>query len=245
MITETISADQLPGKTVTGLDGKIGTVTDVYVDEGSGAPAWVTVKTGILGGTSSFIPLVEAHVSGSEVAVPYDKAQVEGAPSMGEDGHLTPGEEDALYDYYEGLKGRSAGDTGTAEAGMTDDAMTRSEEELAVGKVQREAGRVRLRKYVVTENVTTTVPVQHEEVRLEREPITGTNVDSATSGAAIGEAEHEIVLHDEVPVVEKRVVPRERVRLETDVVTDERAVSEDVRREEVTLEEEEPAGRRL
>lgn len=240
MITQTMSAEQLPGKTVTGLDGKIGTVTDVYVDEGTGAPTWITIKTGLLGGSSSFIPLTQAHESGSEIAVPYDKSQVEGAPSMDDDGHLSPGEETALYDYYEGVgRGFTSG-----QSGMADDAMTRSEEELSVGKMQRETGRARLRKYVVTENVTTTVPVQHEEVRLEREPITDANVDRATSGPDISEGEHEIVLHAEEPVVEKRTVPREGVRLETDVVTDERPVSEDVRREEIRLEEGEPASRR-
>lgn len=254
MISETMNADQLPGKTVTGLDGKIGTVTDVYVDEGSAAPAWITVKTGLLGGASSFVPLAQAHQSGREIAVPYDKSQVEGAPSMDDDGHLSPGEEEALYDYYEGIgsgpRGRVAAPDGEIGGGTgvgdtaADEAMTRSEEELAVGKMQRETGRVRLRKYVVTENVTTTVPVRHEEVRLEREPITDANVGSATSGPEISEAEHEIVLHAEEPVVEKRTVPRERVRLETDVVTDERAVTEDVRREEIRLEEGEPASRR-
>ncbi|MDA8392019.1 MAG: PRC and DUF2382 domain-containing protein [Actinomycetota bacterium] len=239
MITETMSADQLPGKTVNGLDGKIGTVTDVYVDERTGQPAWVTVKTGLMGSSSSFVPLTEARDAGGDIVVPYDKAQVKGAPNMEEDGHLSPEEEVALYDYYEG--GIAAGTSGPAATG--DDAMTRSEEQVEIGKVQRESARARLRKYVVTENVTTTVPVQHEEVRLEREPITDANVGDATSGAPISEAEHEVVLHAEEPVVEKRVVPKERVRLDKEVVLDEQPVSEDVRREEIRLDEE-PASRR-
>ena len=65
----------------------------------------------------------------------------------------------------------------------TDDAMTRSEEELTVGTRQREAGRARLRKYVVTEMVTKTVPVTREEVRVEREPITDENRDDALGRA--------------------------------------------------------------
>jgi Domain of unknown function (DUF2382) len=73
----------------------------------------------------------------------------------------------------------------------TDDAMTRSEEELRVGTSQRERGRVRLRKYVTTEHEQITVPVQREEVRVEREPITDANLDAATSGPAISEEEHE------------------------------------------------------
>jgi uncharacterized protein (TIGR02271 family) len=115
----------------------------------------------------------------------------------------------------------------------TDEAMTRSEEELRVGTTTRESGRARLRKYVVTENVTQTVPVQREEVRIEREPITDANRDDALSGADISEEEHEVVLHEEEPVVEKRAVPKERVRLDTDTVTDEREVSEEVRKERI------------
>jgi len=86
---------------------------------------------------------------------------------------------------------------------------------------------------VVTEMVTKTVPVQHEEVRIEREPITDANRDQATSGADISEEEHEVVLHEEEPVVEKRVVPKERVSLGKETVTEEREVSEEVRKEQI------------
>jgi uncharacterized protein (TIGR02271 family) len=115
----------------------------------------------------------------------------------------------------------------------TDEAMTRSEEELDVGTARRETGRARLRKYVVTENVTQTVPVEREEVRIEREPITDANVGQATDGPAISEEEHEVTLHADEPVVEKRAVPKERVRLDKETVTDEETVSEDVRKEQI------------
>jgi len=88
----------------------------------------------------------------------------------------------------------------------------------------------------VTEEVQQTVPVQREEVRVEREPITDANVDQATQGPDISEAEHEVVLHEEEPVVEKRTVPKERVRLEKDVETDEEQVSEQVRKEHIEVE---------
>jgi uncharacterized protein (TIGR02271 family) len=115
----------------------------------------------------------------------------------------------------------------------TDNAMTRSEEQLRVGTEQVEAGRARLRKYVVTENVTTTVPVSHEEVRLEREPITDANVGSALDGPAISEEEHEVTLHAERPVVAKEAVPVERVRLDTETVTDQETVTDSVRKEQI------------
>ena len=114
--------------------------------------------------------------------------------------------------------------------------MTRSEEELRVGKASRESGRARLRKYVVTEQVEQTVPVQREEVRVEREPITDANVGGATDGPAISEEEHEVVLHEEEVVVEKRAVPKERVRMDKHTVTEDQTVSEQVRKEQIEAE---------
>ena len=133
--------------------------------------------------------------------------------------------------------------TGTADAPgtvgrdtsgpTTDDAMTRSEERLNVGTERHAAGRARLRKYVTTENVTKTVPVQREEVRIEREPITDANRGAALSGPDISEEEHEVTLHEERPVVEKETVPVERVRLDKETVTDEVTVDEEVRKERI------------
>jgi uncharacterized protein (TIGR02271 family) len=114
--------------------------------------------------------------------------------------------------------------------------MTRSEEELKVGTAKRESGRARLRKYVVTENVTQTVPVQREEVRVEREPITDANVGDAMDGPAISEEEHEVVLHEETPVVEKQAVPKERVRLDKETHTEEQQISEEVRSEQIEVD---------
>jgi uncharacterized protein (TIGR02271 family) len=115
----------------------------------------------------------------------------------------------------------------------TDGAMTRSEERLSVGTERQATGRARLRKYVITENVTRTVPVQREEIRLEREPITDGNVSEATSGPDISEAEHEVVLHEERAIVDKETVPVERVRLDTETVADEVTVDEQVRKERI------------
>jgi len=118
----------------------------------------------------------------------------------------------------------------------TDDAMTRSEEELSVGTRQRETGRARLRKYVVTENVTRTVPVQREEVRIEREPITDENRGAATSGGDLTEEEHEVALHEDEVVVDKPVVPQERVRMGKETIGEDREVSEQVRKEQIETE---------
>jgi uncharacterized protein (TIGR02271 family) len=154
------------------------------------------------------------------------------------DRHLSVAEEQELWRHYgldDDAGDRAAGRDRSGQA--ADSAMTRSEEELRVGTARRERGRVRLRKYVVTEEVTRTVPVQREEVRLEREPITDANVDAAAGGPELSEAEHEVVLHEEQPVVERRVVPKERVRLDTDAVTDEREVAEEVRKERIDVDD--------
>jgi uncharacterized protein (TIGR02271 family) len=134
-------------------------------------------------------------------------------------------------------EGDARGTVGRDTSGpTTDDAMTRSEEELAVGTGRRETGRARLRKWVETENVTETVPVRREEVRVEREPITDANRGAALDGPEISEEEHEVTLHTEEPVVDKRTVPKERVRLDKDVHTDEETVSDEVRRERIEPE---------
>lgn len=134
------------------------------------------------------------------------------------------------YDDAAGARGAVGHDT---SGPTTDDAMTRSEEHLHVGTESRETGRARLRKYIVTENVTQTVPVSREEVRVEREPITDANAGDALDGPDLSEEEHEVVLREERPVVEKETVPVERVRLDKETVTNQETVSEEVRKEQI------------
>jgi uncharacterized protein (TIGR02271 family) len=225
------------GRNVVTSDGdKIGRLEEIYLDTESGEPEWATVTTGLFGTQQTFVPLAQADHQGGEVVVPYSKGQVKDAPSVDPDGQLSPDEEARLYSHY-GL-GHAAPDSGPAagrdvSGPTTDDAMTRSEEELRVGTAKRERGRARLRKYVVTEEVEQTVPVRREEVRVEREPITDANADRAMDGPEISEEEHEVVLHEEEPVVEKRAVPKERVRMGKEARTDDAKVSEEVRKERI------------
>ena len=224
------------GRNVVTSDGdKIGKLEEIYLDTDSGEPEWATVATGLFGAQHTFVPLAEVDHRRGEVVVPYNKDQVKDAPSVDPDGQLSHEEENRLYEHY-GI-GHSGQPVGRDVSGpTTDDAMTRSEEELRVGTARRESGRARLRKYVVTEEVTQTVPVQREEVRVEREPITDANVDRALDGPEISEEEHEVVLHEEEPVVEKRVVPKERVRMGKDTRTEDAQVSEEVRKEQIEAE---------
>ena len=242
--------DSWRGRTVVDRDGdKIGKLGEIYLDEQTGRPEWALVNTGMFGSKSSFVPLTGASEADGDVRVQFEKAQVKDAPNVDEGQQLSQDEEHQLYSHYGLDYGESRSDSGLPEGGgdaggpgrdtsgpNTDDAMTRSEEEVAVGTTQRESGRVRLKKYVVTEEVTQTVPVQREEVRVEREPITEANADQALDGPAISEEEHEVVLHEEQPVVQKQAVPKERVRLDKDTVTDEQTVSEEVRKERIDVE---------
>src|SRR5829696_1258113 len=222
------------------------------LDDRTGQPEWALVNTGLFGTRSSFVPLAQTTQTGDDVRVPYDKQLVKDAPRVEADQHLSEAEERQLWRHY-GLdydrttrrRTTDRGAVGRDTSGpTTDDAMTRSEEELRVGTAQRERGRVRLRKYVTTEQVQQTVPVQRERVRVEREPITDANRDAATSGPDISEEEHEVILREEEPVVEKRTVPKERVRLDKDTVTGEEQVAEEVRKEQIDVDHEDTTGGR-
>jgi uncharacterized protein (TIGR02271 family) len=127
--------------------------------------------------------------------------------------------------------------TEAAASGSTDDAMTRSEEELRVGTQLRERSRARPRKYVVTEQQQVTVPVRREEAWVEHEPIDETNFDEAVRGPQIRESEHEVVLHEETPVIDKTVTPKERVRLTTETRQDEQTVTGDVGKERIEAQD--------
>jgi uncharacterized protein (TIGR02271 family) len=240
------------GRTMVDPAGdKLGTIDAIYIDDETGQPEWATVTRGLFSAKAAFVPLAQAQDMGDSVQVPYDKQQVTDAPSPQADGSLSQDEEAELYRHYgleytesrsdSGLPAGTPDDRDTVgrdtSGPTTDDAMTRSEEELQVGTETRERGRARLRKYVTTEQQTVTVPVQREEVRVEREPITDTNLDDATSGPDISEEEHEVTLHEEEVVVEKRAVPKERVRMDTETVTEERQVSEEVRKEQIQVDD--------
>jgi uncharacterized protein (TIGR02271 family) len=235
------------GRNAVDSDGeKIGSIDEIYMDAQTGKPEWLAVKTGMFGSKVSFIPIAEASDAEGDVRVPYDKQQVKDAPNAEADGELSQDEEASLYRHYGLDYSEARSDSGLPQGGQgreavghdtsgptTDDAMTRSEEELRVGTASRESGRARLRKYVVTEQVEKTVPVKREQVTLEREPITDANIGDAKAGPEISEEEHEVVLHEEEVVTEKRVVPKERVRMGKQTVSEERTVSEEVRKEQI------------
>jgi len=308
MLTEQ-DARNIIGTTACDSNGdKIGKVGQLFLDDETGRPEFVTVNTGLFGTKETFLPIAEASISGDQLVVPFTKDKVKDAPNVDADGgHLDRPEEQRLYEYYgmsydkgtsdydtttsgfdttttgrdtttsgyddstaggvagtaggvggtAGTRGTTdtrgtsgtAGTTGGTTGGLgdndrgtegydtsgptTDDAMTRSEERVDVGTTSREAGRVRLRKYVTTEEETHTVPVRKEKAVLEREPVTDANIGDATSGPDLSDEEHEVVLNEEQVTVDKTVQPVERVRLGTETVTDEETVTESVRKEHI------------
>lgn len=256
-MTTTMTLDDLTalrGEDVYGNDGdKIGSLEQIYLDNDSGDPEWVSVKTGFFGSNVSLVPLDGASKTNGTLQVAHDKATVKDAPDVEPDAELSREEEQRLYDHYglaygtdreaDGDRGTIANDTSGPE---TDSAMTVSGEELQVDKTRDEAagGRVRLRKHIVTEQQQVNVPVEREVARIEREPVSDANRDAALDGPALSEEDVEITLSEEEVQVSKKTVPKERVSLEKDVVTDEQTVTEDVSHEEVEVEGDVEDGRR-
>ncbi|MFG2087519.1 PRC and DUF2382 domain-containing protein [Spirillospora sp. NPDC048824] len=302
---------ELMGMSVTDTNGtKVGTIKQVYLNDDSGAPEWVTVHTGWFGMRESFVPLSGGRKNQDMLQVPYDKETIKGAPNVDADEHLSHAQIVDLYRHY-GVRppgGRRTGETGTAEQGTTGDRrltgteakaerkdegkagtqgaagkagaagaagaagmavrpekgkqerqamppqsaregaeapmteITRSEERMRIGTERHEAGHVRVHKWVETEMVERTIPVSHEELRIDREPITGGEPSPEVS---LSEDDLEIILYEERPVIAKETVPVERIRVRTEQVQDEQTVRGELRKErvEVTRDEETGTGR--
>src|ERR671917_450947 len=114
----------------------------------------------------------------------------------------------------------------------------RTEEELAAGTREREAGALNVRKRVRTDRESIEVPTRHEEVSVERVPVS----EGTATEAQIGEDEISVPLTEEEVVVEKRPVAKEEVRIRKDVVEDTEVVEEDVRREEIDVDDQTTRG---
>ncbi|MFJ8582071.1 YsnF/AvaK domain-containing protein [Micromonospora sp. NPDC093277] len=202
----------------------IGSVAQVWADA-AGEPTWVSVQTDVPGRHEAMAPLNTARLQEGRVRMPYDKSTIRTAPGVdgGTDQPLGTDQLAQLYRHYQLSEPEQPPRT-TAPPELI-----RSEEHLRVGTESEPAGTARLRKRVVTENVHTTVPVEHDEVTVVREPITDRN--DVPSG--IGEDDRELVLHAERPVAVKERVPVERVRLTSHEVVEQRPVNAQVQREEI------------
>ena len=239
--------EQYAGYTVYDNAGsKIGKVDDLFLDEND-TPEYVGVKMGFLGTRSTIIPMEMATTdeSSSSITVSSDSETVKNGPSFDDDREITPEYENEVRSYY-GLGAATGGDDRGSygdyegEAHETHSETThddelrvqRSEEELRAGTREREAGSMRVRKRVRTDRERIEVPTKHEEVSVERVPVSG----EATE-AQIGEDEVEVPVTEEEVVTDKRAVAKEEVRLRKDVVEGTEVVEDDVRREEIDVED--------
>jgi uncharacterized protein (TIGR02271 family) len=216
---------------------KIGSVEELYLDDRSGEPEWLGIGTGFFGTKRVLVPLSGASVDDDGVTVRYPKDQVKDSPDIDEE-HLSPELEQQLYSHY-GVAYGSAASAGDREYDRQIDleaadrqAVTRHEEELRVGMREVEAGRLRLHKWVETEQVDVPVQVRKEKARVVREPVDG----SATAGE-LGEDAIEVTLSEEQPVVEKQTVAKERIGIEKTVETEQQTVSDAVRKERVDVDD--------
>ena len=238
--------DQLAGYEVYDQSGsKIGKVDDLFVDEGDN-PEYVGVKMGFLGTSSTLIPweaVSSTDDGGRTITVATDKETAKNGPAFDDDREITPEFEQQVYSYYglehttedRGSYGEYHGEAQTAATAVDEDELRvqRSEEELAAGTREREAGALRVRKRVRTDRERIEVPTRHEEVSVERVPASG----EATE-AEIGDDEVVVPVTEEEVVVGKRPVVKEEVRVRKDVVEETKTVEEDVRREEIEIEDE-------
>ena len=275
------------GGTAYGVDGgKLGTVEAFFADDRTGTPTWVAVSTGLFGTRHSVVPVTDATFTDGALHLPVTADAVKSAPPMAGE-HLDPADEEALRRHY-GLGGPQPvaappentaplGDTAPptveiaspvaappetpapAQSSATGGGMTSSEEQLRVGTERVAATRMRLVKYVITEDVQITVPIRREEIRVEEVPfdevddgigeslVPGADVydahsaEPASTGTPGGLPE-EIVLHTERPVVTVEVVPVERVRLRTELVEGQETVTGQVKREQIVVDRDTPPG---
>src|SRR3954465_12625812 len=167
------------GSTVVAPSGEeLGKVTGLYLDGESQRPAWAGVKRGFLRGRETIVPLDGAEGVDGSVRGAYDKATVEEAPDVDPDVELSEEDERLLHEHYgrdyappSATESMGSEDVAPPSDEETDTAMTRSEEEVTFGKrVTRRAERVRLKKVLVHNEVTQTVPVRKEVIKLETDP---------------------------------------------------------------------------
>ncbi|WP_150243093.1 PRC and DUF2382 domain-containing protein [Nocardiopsis quinghaiensis] len=263
----------LIGHNVLDQEGhNVGKINQVYLDDNTDQPSWVSVHTGLFGRHETLVPLQGSQPVEEDIRIPYDKSTVKDAPQVEADRHISPEEEQTVREYYaehggppvqslaaeqegrhtagQGPGPRTAAPSGapaeasmadesaTARSGDTDDvSVTRSEERVDIGVERRESGHARLHKYVETEPFEETVPLHHEELQVERQPVD--DPSAARGEGEMSESEESFTLYEERPVVSKEQVPVEEVHVRKRGVTHDEHVRGERRRERVELEDDE------
>ncbi|MDO5627763.1 MAG: PRC and DUF2382 domain-containing protein [Mobilicoccus sp.] len=185
---------------------KVGSVGQIYLDDQTNRPTWVTVKAGFFGTNETFVPLNEASRDGDDIRVPYTKDFIKDAPNMDADHHISEQEEDELYRYY------NLSQDSTHQGERRDDA--------AVGAAGT-AGAAGERRDHVEGDRRDHVDADRRDER--RDHVDGDRRDDAGS----------VVRHEEELNVGKERVETGKVRLRKHVVTEKQSVDVPVEREEV------------
>jgi len=222
-----VRLDEMRGAPVYDSAGeKIGKVEEIFYDVQSHVPKWIGIGTGMFGTKRVLVPVQGSQATEDGLMVGFAKDQVKDSPDIDEE-EISPQCESELMAYY----GLGASEGTRRPERDEDQAVTRSEEEVQVGKRSVDAGQARLRKWVETEPVALDVELRREVARVSREPI-----DEPVGDHDFSEEEVEVPLHAEQPVVQKRAVAKERVRLEKDVQTEQQTVQDEVKKERVETE---------
>jgi uncharacterized protein (TIGR02271 family) len=235
---DTLTIDRLAearGAPVFDSEGnEIGRVDEIFYDLETEQPEWLGIGTGFFGTKRALVPMEGADLRPDGFYVPYSKDQVKDSPDIDGD-QISEETEQDLYVHY----GLSYSERGSGGGSRKDATVTRSEEELEVGKREVDAGQVRLRKWVETEPAEADVELKRETARVTREP-----VDEPVSDAEIGEEEVEVQLKGEKAVAQKRMVAKERIGVEKDVETERETVRDEVRKERVEVDEDKKGRKR-
>lgn len=156
-----LEVQELIGHKLVDQDGhNVGKIRQVYRDDQTHQPTWVTVHTGMFGHQENFVPLVGAEVTEQELRVPFSRKVIKDSPRFDTGGHLSPEEEAQLYQYY-GVRPTVPGPRGDMEDAVAEErareapegetSMTISEERAWVGVERTESGHARVHKTVESE----------------------------------------------------------------------------------------------
>ena len=240
---------------------RIGPLNELFVDEND-EPEYVGVGTSSPANRSILVPVEAITVDDRlhRMVISRPRTFVEAGPSLGHEDEVTAQIERRVHLHY-GLEASRDEDragygdyyTGdavlpapvsseTLESGASEDEVRvqRAEEEIRVETREREAGAMRVRKRVRTDRERIEVPKKRVEVTVERVSVDTDAVpasEGATTAPEIGEEEIVVPVIEEEVVVEKRPVVKEEIRIRREVVEDTEVVEEDVRREEVEIDE--------
>ncbi len=239
--------DQAVGQPLYDTNGsQIGLIGQVYVHAVTREPEWATVHTGEPGTRGSFVPLAQARTTKAGLSVPYSNDTVVKAPQVEvDDGVLSPAHAAQLYRYYgvqtdqdhspSGLQDNQEPSHNDPTSASGQVRVTRSEERLQVATTTHATETIRLRKHIVTEEKTITVSVRREVFTLERAPVLEQDIAPGGDGGGAEPSlvQYETVLHEEQIIVQKNVVPVERVTVIKDLITEDYEVTEQVRKEQI------------